>query len=384
MAVGASAALAFLWIGLGELELLALAIVLAGAIGVGLALRRFARPNVAITRRLSPNMVHEGDYAIVETTITNRGRWRISNPIVEDEVFGLGAARFAASRLSRDSQATATYQILCRPRGVYEVGPASVTTSDPFGFTTSGGPVGTADRLVVYPSTETLEGFPISTGRDPSQHAARPEFSHVGGEDFFTIREYQYGDDLRRVHWPTTARMDTIMIRQLETPWQSRALVLLDTRSGRYPDTNSFEKAVSGTASVVAHLVRTGFDTDMWAGTTAVATHDSNPFSIAMEALALVTPDARLDLRNAVGKLQRSGNGGALILVSGQPDAELFAAQQMLAQEYRSTILLCVEDAPSEATLMFERSGVVVVSITSADVWAPAWLTTNRRSWSTA
>jgi len=384
VAIGASAALAFLWIGLGELELLALAIVLGAAIIIGLILRRFAPPKVVLTRRLTPNMVHEGDYAIVETTITNRGRWRISNPIIEDEVTGLGAARFAASHLSRDSQATATYQILCRPRGVYEVGPASVTTSDPFGFTISGGPVGAADRLVVYPSTEELEGFPITTGRDPSQHAARPEFSHVGGEDFFTIREYQHGDDLRRVHWPTTARMDTIMIRQLETPWQSRALVLLDTRSGRYSDTTSFEKAVSGTASVVAHLVRSGFDTDMWAGTTAVATHDNNPFSIAMEALALVTPDERLDLRSAVGKLQRSGNGGTLVLVTGHPDAELFAAQQMLAQEYRSTILLSVEDAPSEATLLLERSGAVVVSIKADEAWAPAWLSTNRRSWSTA
>lgn len=384
VAIGASVALVLLWVGLGELELLALAIVLLGAIGIGIVLRRFAAPQVSVTRRLNPNLVHEGDYAIVETSVTNRGRWRITNPIVEDAVPGLGAARFAASHLARGASATASYQILCRPRGVYDVGPASVTTSDPFGFTRAGGTFGEADRLIVYPSTEEFEGFPMSRGRDPSQHAARPEFSQVGGEDFFTIREYQYGDDLRRVHWPTTARMDKIMIRQLETPWQSRALVLLDTRSGRYSDTATFEKAVSGAASVVTHLFRSGFDTDLWAGGTSVTTSDTNQFSNAMEALALVSPAHRLDLRSAASRLQRSGNGGALVLVTGQPDDELIAAQQVLAQEYRSTILLCVEDEPSEATGILERSGAVVVSVTSDAPWAGAWLSTNRRSWSTA
>ena len=383
VAAGASLALIGLWAALGEIELLAMAIVLITAIVIGLGLRRFAAPRVSLHRRLHPNMVHEGDYAVVETTVTNHGRFRITNPLIEDSVTGLGAARFAASHLGRGVSATATYQILCRPRGVYMVGPATITTSDPFGFTKAGGPVGAADRLIVYPATEDLEGFPTSAGRDPSQQAARPEFSHMGGEDFFTIREYQYGDDLRRVHWPTTARMDKIMIRQLETPWQSRALVLLDTRSGRYADGPTFEQAVSGAASVLSHLYRTGFDTDLWAGTTAVSSQEGSQLTTALEALALVAPADRLNLRSAVTRLQRTGNGGALVLVTGSPDAELLSIQQMLSQEYRSTILLCVEDEPSDATASFSRSGATVVSIRPDEPWAPAWHEMNRRSWST-
>lgn len=383
VAAGASLALIGLWAALGEMELLAMAIVLVTAIVIGLGLRRFSPPNVSVHRRLHPNMVHEGDYAVVETTVTNHGRFRVTNPLIEDSVTALGAARFAASHLGRGGSATATYQILCRPRGVYMVGPATVTTSDPFGFTTAGGSVGEPDRLVVYPATENLEGFPMSTGRDPSQQAARPEFSHMGGEDFFTIREYQYGDDLRRIHWPTTARMDTVMIRQLETPWQSRALVLLDTRSGRYLDAATFERAVGGAASVLAHLYRTGFDTDLWAGTTAVSSQEGSQLSTALEALALVSTSDRLDLRSVVTRLQRSGNGGTLVIVTGSPDAELVSIQQMLSQEYRSTILLCIEEEPSEATASFSRSGATVVSVRPDELWAPAWAETNRRSWST-
>ena len=60
--------------------------------------------------------------------------------------------------------------------------------------------------------------------------ASRPEFSRRGGEDFYTLRSYQEGDDLRRVHWASSAKLDELMIRQMETPWQSRALVFFDVR----------------------------------------------------------------------------------------------------------------------------------------------------------
>ena len=61
---------------------------------------------------------------------------------------------------------------------------------------------------------------------------------------------YEVGDDLRRVHWPSTARRDELMIRQNETPWQGRATVLLDTRA-RFHTGYSFEAAVSAAASVL-------------------------------------------------------------------------------------------------------------------------------------
>ncbi len=64
---------------------------------------------------------------------------------------------------------------------------------------------------------------------------ARTRFSQTGGEDFFTLRDYEDGDDLRKVHWPSSAKRDRLMIRQLEMPWQSRALIVLDTEVANYP-----------------------------------------------------------------------------------------------------------------------------------------------------
>ena len=50
------------------------------------------------------------------------------------------------------------------------------------------------------------------------------------------VRDYQPNDPYRWIHWPTTARMDELMIRQLENPWQRRGLVLLDTRAQVYDE----------------------------------------------------------------------------------------------------------------------------------------------------
>jgi uncharacterized protein (DUF58 family) len=70
------------------------------------------------------------------------------------------------------------------------------------------------------------------------------------GEDFYALRAYQQGDDLRRVHWPSTARRDEIMIRQNEVPWQGRATIVLDLRARLHTDA-SLEAAVSAAASVI-------------------------------------------------------------------------------------------------------------------------------------
>ena len=82
------------------------------------------------------------------------------------------------------------------------------------------------------------------------------------GEDDAGTREYRQGDDLRRVHWRSTARLGQLMVRREEQPWQARCTVLLDTRStahgGEGPG-SSFEWAVSAAASVAVHLVRHGY-----------------------------------------------------------------------------------------------------------------------------
>lgn len=377
--LGAGGALLALWIGFGEVELLVAGSLLALGVLATLVSSRMAEPDVEIVRRLSPTAVHEGDQATVEVVLTNRRRRPMVNALLRDTVGSLGAAGFDIGSLPGGETVTARYHILCRPRGVYQVGPAEVTVSDPMGLTEVGGPTGLPDRLVVYPAIEQLSGFPLVRGRDPALHASRPEFSHRGGEDFFTLREYQTGDDLRRVHWPSSAKRDELMIRQLETPWQARALVLVDLRTRSYEDEACFEKAIRGAASVFRHLAVSGFDAELWAG--GAATVSSDRYSAAMERLAAAEPLPRLDIRTVAAKVGRSGRGGALFLVSGVPDHDLLGVHQVLSRDYRSTILLSAAETDTSATLSFQRAGVVTLTVGPNDSWSEAWMMATNRTW---
>jgi uncharacterized protein (DUF58 family) len=380
--LGAGVALLALWMLLGEVELLAAGVLLLVAASTAVAMTAWGRPQVSIVRKLSPSLVHEGETIRVDAMVRNDRSISLRNATLIDDVERLGRAEFDLGRLPPRSTAHAAYQVVCRPRGVYRVGPAAVKVGDPFGLSATTLQTDDIDALIVYPEVEELAGFPATRGRDPSSHTSRPEFSHQGGEDFFTLREYRMGDDLRYVHWPSSARRDELVIKQLETPWQSRALVLLDLRSDAYENTDCFEKAVRGTASVVRHLARSGFDADLWAGgtgTTRVA-----DYTRTMEALARVQPVTGLDLRAVAGRLSGVGRGGALVLVSGVPDHHLLDINRLFGRDFGTTVVMLASETTSANEAAFHRAGATTVTANPASSWSEAWRRSMDRTWDRA
>jgi uncharacterized protein (DUF58 family) len=381
-ALGVSAALFALWTGFGESELMATAVFLVSAVVIGMIFIRFVSPAVEVTRRIYPSQVHEGDEVTVEVDIAASRRMR--NIFLEDTVHGLGTARFAAARSAPGQRLIARYEVLCRARGVYLVGPVEVAVTDPFALTERRTPTGEVDRLTVYPRVERLAGFPAVRGFDPAVVSTRPTFAPHGGEDFFTLREYQVGDDLRKVHWPSSAKRDALMIKQLEIPWQARALVLLDARADRYSTPEAFEHAVRGAASAVAHLHRGGFSPELWSTERSPGSRADNRYQQAMDMLASIQPTPNLDLRRTVARLRRQGvGGGALILVTGIPDDGVLGAYRILAKDFTRTVVMAVADRPGETTGTFQRAGAVTVYAGPSGAWAPAWRTAMELSWST-
>lgn len=383
-ALGVALALFVLWFGFGEELLLGVGAFLLLAVAAAVLVVRQGAPRVGFHRRIAPLQVHDGDRAIVEVSLSSARR--LSQAVVEDIVHGLGAARFVADRVDGDVPVVARYEILCRPRGVYRVGPASILVRDPFALAESGGLAGKSDRLVVFPAVDDLHSLPIVRGQDPTVNTARANFSQTGGEDFFTLREYQQGDDLRRVHWPSSAKRDELMIRQLEMPWQSRALVVLDPRRSQYPSSDAFEHAVRGAASVTRHLFQAGFAPSLWANTRDLVNVGSiEAYAMAMEHLATVQPEAQFDLKTAVSRLRRNGlAGGALVLVTGTPDEAAVAVYRMLGRDYLRTVVLAVTGKENEAMLAFQRAGVINIIGTPGASWGPVWQEAMERSWSTA
>lgn len=383
-ALGASLALFVLWIGFGEELLLGAAAFLAVAVAVGVLYVRRGIPRVAARRSMSPVQVHDGDRVVVELELSTSSR--VAQMTAEDTVHGLGSARFIADRVDAKTPFVARYEVLSRPRGIYRVGPVSVVVRDPLAMAEAGGLVGRVDRLVVYPSVEDLDGIPIVRGRDPTVSTSRSSFSPTGGDDFYTLRDYQQGDDLRRVHWPSSAKRDDLMIRQLELPWQSRALVLLNPRSISYPTGDHFEHAVRAAASATRHLFRSSFSPTLWLGhPTVTPVTSAAGYATAMESLAAAAPTDAVSLPSVVGRLLRGGHaGGALVLVTGTPDDEDLAAYRLLSSDYTRTIVMSVAQAENEAILAMKRVGAITVLAPPGAAWAPAWREAMERAWSTA
>lgn len=380
--LGAGLAIVVLWWLLGDPELLLTGSFLSLIALSSLAYVRFHEPRLSLARRLGSTQVHNGDTTTVTLLLHNRGSRPLRHINLADEVQGLGLATFEISSLRAGESATATYRVTCRPRGIYEVGPATASTMDPLGLAELPASPGPVDRIVVYPTVEEFSGFPITRGQDPALNASRPEHSQRGGEDFYTLREYQRGDDLRRIHWPTSAKTEELMIRQLETPWQARALVLLDVRAGVYESSGAFETAVSGAASVVTHLVGSGFDADLWAGDPH--TLDASRYTAAMERLALVQPDADIDIEAVASRIRQTGGGGALVLVTGVADRPLLGVQQVLSNDYNTTVLMGAATTTSQTLPGFHRMGVTTITVDPGDEWAEHWSKAMRSTWDAA
>jgi uncharacterized protein (DUF58 family) len=382
-AVGVAGALLILWATFGEIELLATAVFLLLAVGGGIAFVRAMSPRLGLTRQIHPLPVHEGEQVTVEVEIVAARRAR--NLVIEETVQGLGSVRFAAALTAPNQRLTARYEVYCRARGIYQVGPAEASVADPFALTERRTALGGVDRLTVYPAVEALDGFPALRGLDPAVQSNRPTFVPHGGEDFFTLREYQIGDDLRKVHWPSSAKRDELMIRQLEVPWQARALVLLDQRAERYPSPEAFEHAVRGAASVVAHLYQGGFSPELWTTERAPGLRSDSRYTQAMEMLATVGAAHHLDLHRTISRLRRSGvGGGALVIVTGTADENLLGAFRALAQDFARTVVLAVAERPGDMLATFQRAGAITVVTGPSTPWAPAWHTAMELSWSTA
>lgn len=305
------------FLGLPELFAVGAAIALLVVVcGVWVASRGI---DVVVARSVRPSRVHVGNPCTVEIQLRNRHRHTTPVLRLRDPVTGTAGADLLLAPIAIRKNAKVAYRLPTTSRGLVTVGPMTVEVADPFGLASARNRAAGPVEITVLPRIDEIPPLPRTVGPDPDGGAETGSLGRVG-EDFAALRPYVIGDDLRRVHWPSSARTDDdLLVRQDDIPWQGRICVVLDLRREAH-DVDTIERAVSATASILrTHLRRgdhvrlvstTGVDTGYGTG----ATH----LDSMLEYLAVADRSNRGTMHGALDTAER-GATGALVVVTGRP-----------------------------------------------------------------
>jgi uncharacterized protein (DUF58 family) len=242
----------------GVTELFVLSAVAASLVVVALIWVRRPLPALSLERRVDPPQVVAGGTGRVEVAITNHGARRLPPISILDPVEGTVGARLAVGPLAPRSREEAGYQLPHLRRGQLLVGPLAAELTDPFGLARRRLPGVAEQAITVLPAIDPAPVLPVGGGRhEPLAGLSRRTAGASGVDDLVTLRPYVVGDDLRRVHWPSTARSDELQVRRDEERWQGHLAVLLDDRAGAL-DPEDFERAVSAAAGIVDAVAASG------------------------------------------------------------------------------------------------------------------------------
>ena len=364
----------------GSGELAGLAAAAAASVAVCVVLVRRAPMTYRAERWLAPTRVAVGEAAQARVRFRNTGRVATGTAVAIEGSGDRAVTRCLVPALAPGGMAEARYDLPTERRGTWPVGPLAVSVGDPFGLVERRvGVAGTA-RLVVHPRVHPVLALPGSPTRE-ARHGRTSPARAARGDDFFALREYEVGDDLRRVHWRSTARQGDLMLRQDELRFGEVATVLLDTRAAAHRG-DSFERALEVAASVAAALVEDrrrlrfvttgGFDLELDGGRAAAPGGRSDgKWAAVLEHLALVTQDDGTADRFAlaVQSIRRNPSGPLVAVVGTAAPAELAALGALRAR----LGLVMVAHCATDAAIDHSAAGALVVPVGQVEDFPAGW-----------
>jgi uncharacterized protein (DUF58 family) len=354
---------------IGGVTLLLLAYGVVIVVGVARFLGR-RRLDLAAKRTELPTRLRQGQRVEVELTVTARRRVGV---FVLEEILhphlGLDR-RLPVAGLAGDGVLTHRYAVTPRLRGIYDVGPLRAVWTDPFGLSRRATELLAPTRVIVHPSTEAVHDRPLT--RQWEDPPTRPPESKPwpSGFEFYGMRDYVRGDDLRRVVWKAVARTGRMLVRESEQGITDRVVLLLDD-DGRFHSPGSpsdtFEAAVKTVASLATHHLKDGFAVavETNAGSLGPPVRGSTGRIPVLDRLAGVQPTTA-PLADAVARLLRSGRADAhTLIVTAHVDEAAGARIRLLVQRGTRVVLVLLawEGADPRTTTIATSLGCQVVTL---------------------
>ena len=282
----------------------------------------FLRPELEVSRDIVPARVAEGEGAAGVITVTNVGSRRCPS-LIASEALGARQVNLTLAGLAPGASHNTSYLLPTDRRGVFPVGPLEISHADPLGLVGVGYGRGGQTSLIVHP--RTIRVSPIPTGRSQDFDGPTKAGAPRGGIAFHSLRDYVVGDDLRLVHWPSTARTGQLMVRHTVVTNEPSLVLVLDTAAASYPDPSDFEHAVRVFASLVLAGVERQYPTQVHATSGLLGSIDpvGTGRTTVLDRLAeLHLSDADPGLASLGGLSTRRLHGASLGVVTGLAPAE--------------------------------------------------------------
>ena len=332
LAAGATALVCGLLLGIVDLARAGVLAVAVPLLAAAVVLR--SRVQIANRRSVEPARAVAGETVLMHLTISNRSLLPTGGLMLEDQLPGQlnGNARFVIDGLQGRDSRTVTYRMPRLPRGRYRAGPLNIRLTDPFHLIDVRRSFTATSEVVVTPVIEKLRGVEpprsLDVGDDAGSHAVGSR-----GADDASTREYRTGDDLRKIHWRSSARTGALMVRQEERPWRGEMTVLLDMRAAAHVEAtpsaanegderlrSSFEWTVSAAATIATHGLVANPEVGLLADpATAQRLPMIGPAQVA-EYLAIVRTSSRPTLEPFDGVLGAIARESSVVAVLGTLD----------------------------------------------------------------
>ncbi|GAB96310.1 uncharacterized protein (DUF58 family) [Kineosphaera limosa] len=338
---------------LGFVDLTRVGLLLVALPLIALLAYQGIRPRLDVQRRASPPTVTVGQNCTVHLQVHNPSAYPSLTAFAQEQLpLELGEpARFLLPGVPRRGTRLVEYTVRAARRGRHQLGPLAVRTSDPFGLTTSLTPIPGSSDVVALPPVHVLAGRPGLLGGAGNSGSDILAPGATGVDDA-SLREYQLGDDLRRIHWPVTAHRGELTVRHDGRAPVRQAVLCLDPSlpiSGA-GDSPALEWAVEALASIAHHLLAQGYLlTLVTPQQVAAGTHSQHlTLEQTLMALAVVAPDD--------GRLLRSGRSVQRGVASpGRTAAASPTASPGAATE--SPLITAARDAAASGGLMVLVAG---------------------------
>lgn len=325
------------------------------------------RPHLRIQRDIQPPRVSKGSLAIAYLDITNKSRLPMP-PMPTAQQFGPTRVRMTLPRMRRGERLTRTCRLPTDRRGIFDVGPVEISRADPFAFVEVTQRHTEQQQIWVYPAV--LPFHPLPTGLSRPLEGPTSDTAPQGNITFHQLREYVVGDDLRMIHWPSTARTGELMVRHNIDTTQPFTVVLVDLNPHLYSE-KTFETALDAAASVAmaSSLGASPVQLRLTDGTRAGGPNqrDLQPL---FDTLTAVQPVAGGSVRAELTELRRERGGSALCVITGAIDEGLLAAVGALRHQFQRVVVISITPEPVTLATV---PGVVVLNATDGEDLTAAW-----------